>query len=129
MQAHRFGLVALATLSLGVAFSPLAQARDYTVTGQNGRSTQVDVTRQRTQNGTSFGRTTTLPNGQTSSGSGSFTRTGNGGYERNVQLTGPNGRQTTVNGTGTYQDGVLNGTRNVTYPNGQTRTTTIRSNP
>jgi antitoxin component YwqK of YwqJK toxin-antitoxin module len=126
MQVRRFCLIAIATLGFGVAFSPLAQAGETVFTGPNGRATTVNTERQRTENGATFQRTTTYPNGQTSSASGGYTRTGNGGYERGVVYTGPNGKQTSVNGTGTYQNGVLNGNRTVVYPNGQSRTSTFQ---
>lgn len=126
MKIVRFGLVAIATLSLGVAIAPVALAGQTSYTGPRDRTTTVNTERQKTENGTSFQRTTTYPSGQTSSATGSYTRTGKGRYERSRVYTGPRGNQTTVTGRGTYENGTLNGSRTVTYPNGQSRTGTYQ---
>jgi hypothetical protein len=116
--------IQLAAASLGfcMMMTSAAFAGQATYTGPNGRSTIVDTTRQKTNNGSTFDRTTTYPNGQTSSSTGSFVRTGENSYERNRVYTGPKGNQTTVNGSGSFQNGVVSGDRTVTYPNGQSRT-------
>ncbi|MCL6435935.1 MAG: hypothetical protein K6T90_17335 [Leptolyngbyaceae cyanobacterium HOT.MB2.61] len=126
MQVRRLGLIAIATLGFGVAFSPIAQAGEMIYTGPNGRITTVNTNRQKTENGVTFQRTTIYSNGQTSSAYGGYTRTGNGGYQRNVTYTGPNGNQSTVYGSGSYQNGVVNGSRTINYPNGQSRTGTFQ---
>jgi antitoxin component YwqK of YwqJK toxin-antitoxin module len=118
-------LTALASLTC----APIAQARELSITGPNGRTTIVNTNRQRKDNGSMVQRSFTLPNGRVYNQAVDYTRTGNGGYNRNVLWTDPQGRQTTVQGTGTYQNGVLNGTRTVTYPNGQPRTSTYQSRP
>jgi hypothetical protein len=129
MQVRRFGLIAITTLSLSMAFSSIAQARELTVTGSNGRTSTVNTDRQKTDNGFTFERNVTLPNGRAYNQSGNYTRTGNGGYERDAVWTGLQGRQTTINGTGTYDNGVINGSSTVTSPNGQSRTNKFQSQP
>lgn len=129
MQVHPIGLVAITTL-VGLTFTPLSQARELTVTGPNGRTTVVETfNRQGTANGSTVQRAVTLPSGRVYNQSVDVRRTGNGGYERNVIWTGPQGKQTTVQGVGTFQNGVINGNRTVTYPNGQSRTSTYQSQP
>jgi hypothetical protein len=121
MVIRAFQLTA-ATLGFCVMLAPAAFAGQATYTGPNGRSTVVNTTRQKTDNGFTTDRTTTYPNGKTSSSTGNFVRTGDNSYQRDRVYTGPNGNQTTVNGSGAYQNGVASGQRTVTYPNGQSRT-------
>jgi hypothetical protein len=129
MQVHSFSLVTIVAL-VGLTFSPIAQARELILTGPKGRTTVVNTfNRQGTANGSTVQRTVTLPNGQVYNQSVDVRRTGNGGYNRNVIWTGPQGKQTTVQGVGTIQNGVLSGTRTVTYPNGQSRTSSYQSRP
>jgi O-acetylhomoserine/O-acetylserine sulfhydrylase-like pyridoxal-dependent enzyme len=128
-QICPLSLLAIATVGLSVSLTPAAQARDYVLTGPNGRTTQSTVNRQPIENGSSVQRTTTYPNGQSSSYSGTVVKTGPGSYERNGQYTGPKGNQSTLHGTGTYQNGTFNGTRTVTPANGQSRTSTLQSTP
>jgi antitoxin component YwqK of YwqJK toxin-antitoxin module len=129
MQVHHFSSVAIVAL-VGLTFSPIAQARELIITGSQGRTTVVDTfNRQGTANGSTVQRAVTLPNGRVYNQSVDVRGTGNGGYERNVIWTGPQGKQTTVQGVGTFQNGVLNGTRTVTYPNGRSRTSSYRSQP
>jgi hypothetical protein len=155
MQVRQFGIVALATLGLGIGFGSVAVAGETVVTGANGNSATVETTRQRLDNGWTMNRNTTFPNGSTSQTTGTFTGDGNGGYagsatrtnrqgqsntyqlegqrsvgngiyQNNAIVTGPAGRQTTVNSNGTYGNGQFSGDRTVTFPDSKTRTTQIQ---
>ena len=121
MLGYRLSLIAFTAL-IGTTFSSITQARELTITGPRGGTTVVNTTGQRVPNGFTVQRSFTLPNGQVFNKSSNFTLTGNGGYERNVLWTGPEGRQSTVQDVGTFQNGVLNGTRTFTFPNGKTAT-------
>lgn len=141
-------------IGLSLACSPIAHAGEVIYAGPNGGTIKSTVNRQRTGDGYNIQRNTTYPNGKTSASNGEFITDGNGGYSgfiertnrqgetrlyqiegqrekgngsysNNATITGPNGQQTTVNGSGTYANGQFSGQRDVIYPSGKMRSVAI----
>jgi len=154
MQVWKPGWMAIATVGFSLMFSPLVLAGQTTVTGPNGRSTTTQTQRQKTETGGTTQRNTTYPDGSNSATSGSWNNNGNGSYSgtvdhtnrqgntnqyqvegqvnrgngsynNNATVTGPNGQQSTVNTNATYGNGQVNADRAVTYPSGKTRNTQV----
>lgn len=154
MRTVPLALTTLALLGLGLFPMSAVQAGDVIIRGRGGRLTQTETNRQKTEDGLLIERTTTLPKGQTRTSSGTFngtgdgnyngsvTRTtrqgetynyqvdgqrsrGDGSYQNSATITGPGGKQTTVNTNGSYGNRRLSGDRAVTYPSGQTRTVEV----
>lgn len=154
MQFRNLGLIVLASLGLSISFASTASAGLLTITGANGKITTVQSDRTRSNGTGNVNRTTTYPNGTTSSSTGVWTGNGNGSYTGTVDRTnrqgttngyqingqysrvngtgsntgtvlGPNGQQSTYNRTGSCANGQCTGTGVFTYPNGQTRTTNV----
>jgi len=129
-------------------------AGETTITGQNGGITTVQTDRSKLGNTSTVNRTVTYPNNSTSSSNASINNNVDGNYTGTVNrtnrsgqintydvngqvirngnsrqntgtITGTNGKQSSFNNSGSCSNGVCTGDRNLTFPNGQTRNTTL----
>lgn len=113
-----------AALSVVLAIATPGMAQETTIIGPKGGETTTQVEREQTEDGITTERTTTLPNGDTTTTTGTISGDGEGGYTGTATRTNRQGETNTYEAEGQFNrtEGGYTNTGTVTGPNGEQAT-------